>query len=171
MGVVTIRNVDDDVIAALKARARANHRSLEGELRYLLARSAAPRPSLGVVRERAGWPLRYRPIRHASHRVRRPGRRTAGARRYQRIPPAPPSSTKAENGWGAMSDVGEIVGDMRVPGRGTCRLTLGLHCAPDLGRRDQSASKKPFVICFSIPTSGCGACWIPNDSAAGRATN
>ena len=52
MGVVTIRNVDDDVIAALKARARANHRSLEGELRYLLARSAAPRPSLGVVPDR-----------------------------------------------------------------------------------------------------------------------
>lgn len=43
MGVLTIRNVDDDVIAALKARASANHRSLEGELRYLLERSAVPR--------------------------------------------------------------------------------------------------------------------------------
>ena len=42
MGVLTIRNVDDEVIAALKARAKANHRSLEGELRYLLSRYAVP---------------------------------------------------------------------------------------------------------------------------------
>lgn len=53
MGVLTIRNVDDEVIAALKARARANHRSLEGELRYLLSRYAVPDFGLGLLRERA----------------------------------------------------------------------------------------------------------------------
>ena len=53
LGVLTIRNVDDDVIVALNSRAKANSRSLEGELRDLLARYAVPRPTLGVVRERA----------------------------------------------------------------------------------------------------------------------
>ena len=53
MGVLTIRNVDDEVIAALKARARRNHRSLEGELRHLLSRYAVPNPNLGLMRERA----------------------------------------------------------------------------------------------------------------------
>jgi len=42
VGVLTIRNVDDDVIAALKRQAEANHRSLEGELRHLLAPHAVP---------------------------------------------------------------------------------------------------------------------------------
>ncbi|WP_419165501.1 FitA-like ribbon-helix-helix domain-containing protein [Candidatus Palauibacter sp.] len=78
MGVLTIRNVDDDVIVALKRRAKANHRSLEGELRHLLARHAIRQPTLGVVRERA--------------------RMADGG------------------GWlGAMSDVGEIVGDIVSP--------------------------------------------------------
>ena len=40
MGVLTIRNVDDDVIARLKVRAKRNHRSLEGELRHILGRHA-----------------------------------------------------------------------------------------------------------------------------------
>ena len=53
MGVLTIRNVDDEVIARLKARAKRNHRSLEGELRHLLSRYAVPNLSYGLMRERA----------------------------------------------------------------------------------------------------------------------
>ena len=37
MASVTIRNLDDDVVTKLKARAKANHRSLEAELRQLLS--------------------------------------------------------------------------------------------------------------------------------------
>lgn len=44
MASVTIRNLDDDVVAKLKARAKANHRSLEAELRQLLS-VAATSPS------------------------------------------------------------------------------------------------------------------------------
>ena len=36
MGTLNIRNLDDQVIERLKAQAKANHRSLEGEVRYLL---------------------------------------------------------------------------------------------------------------------------------------
>ena len=36
MGILTIRNLDDRVIEQLKRQARANHRSLEGEVRHLL---------------------------------------------------------------------------------------------------------------------------------------
>ncbi len=53
MGVLTIRNVDDEVIARLKARAKRNHRSLEGELRHLLSRYAVPDLSYELMRERA----------------------------------------------------------------------------------------------------------------------
>ncbi|MCY3944344.1 MAG: hypothetical protein OXG18_11395, partial [Gemmatimonadetes bacterium] len=53
MGVLTIRNVDDEVIARLKARAKANHRSLEGELRHILSRHAVPNLEYGLMRERA----------------------------------------------------------------------------------------------------------------------
>ena len=41
MGNLTIRNLDDGVIDRLKAQARANHRSLEGEVRHLLTREAS----------------------------------------------------------------------------------------------------------------------------------
>lgn len=44
MGRVTIRNLDDDVIVRLKARAKVNNRSLEAELRHILTQSAQ-RPS------------------------------------------------------------------------------------------------------------------------------
>ena len=37
MGNLTIRNVDDHVIEQLKAQAKANQRSLEGEIRHLLS--------------------------------------------------------------------------------------------------------------------------------------
>ena len=40
MASVTIRNLDDDVVAKLKARAKANNRSLEAELRQLLNNAA-----------------------------------------------------------------------------------------------------------------------------------
>ena len=36
MANLTIRDVDDHVIEQLKARAKANQRSLEGEIRHLL---------------------------------------------------------------------------------------------------------------------------------------
>ena len=121
MGVLTIRNVDDDVIAALKARARANHRSLEGELRYLLERSAAPRPALGLVRERARMAARYRAdstvattaphVRPTEADVRTTATEVAG--------PAPHAGRGVEpdgGEWmGAMSDLGEIVGDIVSP--------------------------------------------------------
>lgn len=97
--MLTIRNVDDDLIAALKRRAKANHRSLEGELRYLLSRHALPQPMFGVVRERA--------------------RLAAG---YTATPNVSGTATDAAevqiggSGWmGAMSDTGEIVGDIVSP--------------------------------------------------------
>ena len=40
MASVTIRNLDDEVVARLKDRAKANKRSLEAELREILTRSA-----------------------------------------------------------------------------------------------------------------------------------
>ena len=43
MANLTIRNLDDEVVDKLKARARAHHRSLEAELREILT-SAARRP-------------------------------------------------------------------------------------------------------------------------------
>ncbi len=39
MASVTIRNLDDDVVVALKQRAKANSRSLEAELRVVLVRA------------------------------------------------------------------------------------------------------------------------------------
>ena len=43
MPALHIRNIDDAVIAVLKARAARNHRSLQGEVRKLLE-AAADRP-------------------------------------------------------------------------------------------------------------------------------
>ena len=40
MASVTIRNLDDEVVARLKDRAKTNKRSLEAELREILTRSA-----------------------------------------------------------------------------------------------------------------------------------
>ncbi len=40
MATVTIRNLDEAVVEALKKRARANNRSLEGELRHILTAAA-----------------------------------------------------------------------------------------------------------------------------------
>jgi plasmid stability protein len=40
MASVTIRNLDDDVVAKLKARAKTHNRSLEAELRVILGDAA-----------------------------------------------------------------------------------------------------------------------------------
>lgn len=42
MATVTVRNLDDAVVAALKSRAKANNRSLEAEIREILAAAAKP---------------------------------------------------------------------------------------------------------------------------------
>ncbi|MDE2751466.1 MAG: hypothetical protein OXI83_02705 [Gemmatimonadota bacterium] len=105
MGVLTIRNVDDDIIAALKARAKANHRSLEGELRHLLSRYAVRDARLGLVRERAR--AAYGPAPAAQHT-------TPGS-----VPEATDPRPDAEGGqveWlGAMRDVTVIKGDIISP--------------------------------------------------------
>lgn len=43
MANLTIRNLDDEVVEKLKARAKAHHRSLEAELRVLLSDAAVGR--------------------------------------------------------------------------------------------------------------------------------
>ena len=52
MANVTVRNIDDHVIASLKALARANHRSLEGEIHHALALQASRSAGLAEFRER-----------------------------------------------------------------------------------------------------------------------
>ena len=52
MANVTVRNIDDNVIACLKAQAKANHRSLEGEIRHLLAQQVSRHTNLEDFRER-----------------------------------------------------------------------------------------------------------------------
>ena len=42
MATLTIRKLDDDVVAALKARARRNQQSLEAELREILSDAVSP---------------------------------------------------------------------------------------------------------------------------------
>lgn len=52
VGNLTIRNLDDRVIDSLKAQARANERSLEGEIRHLLTQRADRRGRIASFRER-----------------------------------------------------------------------------------------------------------------------
>lgn len=52
MANLTIRNLDDEVVARLKKRARDNERSLEAEIRVLLTETAE-RPSRKTFRELA----------------------------------------------------------------------------------------------------------------------
>ena len=52
MGTLTIRNLDDQVIETLKAQAKANHRSLEGEIRHALTQRADPLGHLADFRDR-----------------------------------------------------------------------------------------------------------------------
>ena len=52
MGNLTIRNVDDHVIEQLKAQAKANQRSLEGEIRHLLTQQVNHLGRVAGFRER-----------------------------------------------------------------------------------------------------------------------
>ncbi len=48
MANLTIRNLDDDVVADLKAQAKRNSRSLEAELRHVLTQAAKQRERLSA---------------------------------------------------------------------------------------------------------------------------
>ena len=50
MAQILIRDLDDDVVATLKARAKANHRSLQGEVKALLVEKAHAK-SMSQIRE------------------------------------------------------------------------------------------------------------------------
>lgn len=52
MGTLTIRNLDDRVIERLKEQAKANHRSLEGEVRHLLTQRLDRLVQIADFRER-----------------------------------------------------------------------------------------------------------------------
>lgn len=43
MAQILVRGLDDAVVDRLKARAKANHRSLQGEVKAILEREAVPR--------------------------------------------------------------------------------------------------------------------------------
>jgi len=72
---LSIKNVPEDVVARLRQRARANHRSLQGELLDLACRAAHPPDAAPVP---AGYPPResggQRTIEQivAEHRERQP---------------------------------------------------------------------------------------------------
>ena len=53
MGSLTIRNLDDQVIDALKAQAKSNQRSLEAEVRFLLTQRVERRVRMADFRERS----------------------------------------------------------------------------------------------------------------------
>ena len=105
MGVLTIRNVDDEVIAALKARARRNHRSLEGELRHLLSRYAVPDLDFGLMRERARAAYGPAPVVRDDP-VDCPSEATD---------PYPDAEAEPVEWLGAMRDVTVITGDIISP--------------------------------------------------------
>lgn len=52
MANLTVRNISDEVIASLKAQAKANYRSLEGEIRHILAQRALRSNRIEEFRER-----------------------------------------------------------------------------------------------------------------------
>ena len=52
MGNLTIRNLDDGVIEALRAQAKLNERSLESEVRYLLTQRFDRHSRIADFRER-----------------------------------------------------------------------------------------------------------------------
>ncbi|MFZ1425762.1 MAG: hypothetical protein WAS21_03210 [Geminicoccaceae bacterium] len=53
MPTLTVRNIDETILANLKRRARAKHRSLEAEVRAILALAAAPSSEAQVDEIRA----------------------------------------------------------------------------------------------------------------------
>ena len=105
MGVLTIRNVDDEVIAKLKARAKRNHRSLEGELRHLLSRYAVPDLSYGLMRERAR--AAYGPSPAVPDDATDSPSETTDR--------CPDADAEPVEWLGAMRDMGEITGDIISP--------------------------------------------------------
>lgn len=119
MGVLTIRKVPDAVIVALKKRARANHRSLEGELRYLLERHATPKRGLGVVRERARIAAALRatpPVPGATRDAPAEADDSHPGDAPEEADEACPDTRADDAPWmGAMRDAGEIVGDLVSP--------------------------------------------------------
>jgi len=52
MAAIHIREVDDAVVEALKARASRNHRSLQGEIRSILEQAAGEETETGGSRAR-----------------------------------------------------------------------------------------------------------------------
>ena len=52
MANVSVRNIDAEIIASLKVQAKANHRSLEGEIRHVLAQQVLRSARLEEFRER-----------------------------------------------------------------------------------------------------------------------
>ena len=52
MGTLTIRNLEDRVIDRLKAQAKANQRSLEGQVRHMLAELVDRRSRMTGFRQR-----------------------------------------------------------------------------------------------------------------------
>ena len=52
MGNLTVRNLDDWVIEGLKAEAKTNERSLEGEVRHVLTQRGGRRKRIADFRER-----------------------------------------------------------------------------------------------------------------------
>lgn len=52
MGTLTIRNIGEGVIETLKEQARANHRSLEAEVRHILTRRVDGSARIAQFRER-----------------------------------------------------------------------------------------------------------------------
>ena len=52
MGNLTVRNLDDWVIEGLKAEAKTNDRSLEGEVRHVLTQRVGRRKRIADFRER-----------------------------------------------------------------------------------------------------------------------
>ena len=52
MGTLTIRHLDDGVIETLKEQARANHRSLEAEVRHILTYTVDRSTRIAQFRER-----------------------------------------------------------------------------------------------------------------------
>jgi plasmid stability protein len=61
MANLTIRNIDDDVVFALKKRARLNHRSLEAELRDILT-VMSRKPQMKFLAERVASMTPPQPI-------------------------------------------------------------------------------------------------------------
>jgi plasmid stability protein len=51
MAQILIRDLDDDLVATLKARAKSNHRSLQGEVKAMLEEKVRSRSAAAVLEE------------------------------------------------------------------------------------------------------------------------